>query len=369
MLSLDGVGGHDAIDCIRESSGFPTMARRNPKTGSMTLKGLARALGVHASTVSRALDPRRQGLVAPAMVEKVRAAAARLGYRPDPIAASLRTRRSRLIGVLVPDIANPVFSPIIGGIADALARAGYALVVADAGIDGARQTDMAERLLAQRVDGLILATASRADGLVESCRARGLPVVLVNRAADDTRVPAIVSDDVAGMALVVAHLAARGHARIGHVAGPAHLSTGHLRRVGFEAAMRAAGLAIDAGAIRTAPAFTREAGEAAAAELLAARPDLTAIVAANDLLALGAYGAARARGLRCPADISITGHNDMPLVDLVDPPLTTVRIEHRAMGTHAADAVLAMLNDASVPPTSLRLAPSLVVRGSTSAPR
>ena len=330
----------------------------------MTLKRLADALGVHASTVSRALDPRRRTLVAPDVAEKIRAAADRLGYRPDPIAASLRTRRSRLIGVLVPDIANPVFSPIIGGIAGALSRAGYALVMADAGVDGARQADMAERLIAQRVDGLILATASRDDALVERCRVRRLPVVLVNRAADDDRVPAIVSDDMAGMALVVEHLAALGHRRIGHIAGPAHLSTGHLRRRGFEAAMRA-----PADAIETASAFTREAGEVAAAALPARHPDLTAIVAANDLLALGTYGAARARGLRCPADISITGHNDMPLVDLVDPPLTTVRIEHRAMGAHAAEAVLTMLDDGATRPESLRLAPSLVLRGSTAAAR
>jgi LacI family transcriptional regulator len=339
------------------------MARKAAKSGPMTLKRLAKALGVHASTVSRALDPRRQNLVAAPVAERVRAAADKAGFRPDPVAASLRTRRSRLIGVLVPDIANPVFSPIIGGIARILAQAGYAAVVADAGTEPARQADLAERLIARRVDGLILATASRKDPLVETCRARGLPVVQVNRASDDARVPAIVGDDSAGMDLAVRHLAQLGHTRIGHIAGPPAISTGFLRRCGFEAAMKALGLASDA--IETAPAYSRESGRDAATRLLAHRPDLTAIAASNDLLALGAYKALAEAGKACPRDISIVGHNDMPLVDLVDPALTTIHIDHRAMGERAAQALLDALDGARAQPAPVLLAPALVVRAST----
>jgi LacI family transcriptional regulator len=352
------------------------MARRKPDptdSGTRpTLKRLALAVGVHASTVSRALDPQRSTVVAPAVVARVRAAAERMGYRPDPVARSLRTRRSHLIGVLVPDIANPVFSPIIGGIAEALAQADYALVVADGGTDGTRQSDMAERLIAQRIDGLILATASRRDGLVERCRARGLPVVLVNRASDDAGLAAIVSDDAAGMALVVAHLASLGHRRIGHLAGPAAISTGFLRRSGFEAALQAHGLDDDPRRIEAASAYTRAAGAAAAEALLARCPEITALAAANDLLALGALEALRKHGLACPRDISVTGHNDMPHVDLVDPPLTTVRIEHREMGQRAARAVLAAIDAKDAPaPTAqtVRLAPTLIVRASSGRPR
>jgi LacI family transcriptional regulator len=163
----------------------------------------------------------------------------------------------------------------------------------------------------------------------------------------------------------VRHLLALGHARIGHLAGPQDLSTGVLRRTGFEAAMCEAGR--DPSAIATAGAYTREAGRAATAELLD-RTELSAIVAANDLLALGAYQELAVRSLACPQEVSVVGHNDMPLVDMVDPSLTTVRIDHLAMGREAARLVVARIEDGLEEPLVRTTKPSLVVRASTAAP-
>ena len=136
---------------------------------NVTLKQVAERAGVHASTASRALNLATRSMVVAEVVARVEKAAAELGYRRDPVAASLRTGRSRLVGVLVPDIANPVFSPILSGASEFFAAQGYALIVADVGNDEGRQIDLVEGLAAHRVDGLILATVSREDPLVDYC--------------------------------------------------------------------------------------------------------------------------------------------------------------------------------------------------------
>lgn len=335
----------------------------------VNLKRLADAVGVHPSTVSRALDPAKRHLVAEEVAERIVRAARELGYRPNPVAASLRTRRSRLVGVLVPDITNPVFSPIISGIAAVLGGEGYSTIVADAGPDPGRRLALIDELIARQVDGLVMATVSRDDPSLEHCLAQNVPVVLVNRADDHERASAVVSDDLAGMQLAVAHLAGLGHRAIGHLAGPPHLSTGHLRRLGFELAMVSHRLPVLPGAIVEASAYDREEGERATLELLAAVPGLTAIAASNDLLALGAYKALESLGRRCPDDISIVGHNDMPLVDMVSPALTTVRIGPRDMGREAARLLMEQMRPGGGPVRRVALQPTLVVRASTAPPR
>lgn len=330
---------------------------------AVTLKQVAKAAGVHSSTASRALDPSKRHMLGGEVVERVAEAAKSLGYRPNTLAASLRTQRSRLVGVLLPDLTNSVFSPILGGVTEALGEAGYSVVVADAGTDGEHQARLFNELLARRVDGLVLATASRSDPLVERTLETGIPTVLVNRAESGNRVGSVVSDDGEGMRLAVEHLLDLGHRNIAHIAGPPNLSTGFLRRRGLEKCLSAHGLAPVATTI--ARAFSREEGRLACLALLDKTCKATAIVAANDLLAMGAYQALRERGLSCPGDISIVGHNDMPLVDMINPPLTTVRIRHRTMGREAARLLLSQIQDADTPVQSIVLTPELVVRGST----
>jgi LacI family transcriptional regulator len=219
-----------------------------------------------------------------------------------------------------------------------------------------------ENLLSQRVDGLILATVSQDDELVGFCIRRGLPVILVNRSEARDRVSSVVSDDDLGMRLAVDHLVGLGHQHIAHVAGPLSTSTGTLRRDGFERAMSHHGLR---GVVREAAGYTREAGAQAAALLLDVGGRITAIVAANDLLALGVLDALKERRLRCPDDISLVGHNDMPLMDVVSPPLTTVRIEHREMGRTAGRMLVDTITSGSSEIRHVVLRPILIVRDST----
>jgi len=344
----------------------------------VTIQVVARAARVHASTVSRALSPHARQLVTPAVADRVRAVAGRLGYVPDPVAAGLRTRRTAMIGVLIPDLANPVFPPILRGIESALGETGYTAIIANTDNDPDRARQALERLAARRVDGMILATVTHGDPLVARCRKLGLPVVLVNRGGDAAGASSVTNDDTRGIALAVEHLVALGHQRIGHVAGPRGLSTGAARRAGFVAALRTHG--IDAGdaliaeaagdaLVAEAASYSIAAGIPAAAVLLDRHPGLTAIVAANDLLALGCYDELARRGLACPRDVSVTGYNDMPFADRFAPPLTTVRIAHRAMGVEVARVLLAEIASPRARKQHLRLEPELVVRGSTAPPR
>jgi LacI family transcriptional regulator len=326
-----------------------------------TLQQVADAARVHRSTASRALSPETAGLISPDVVARITETAARLGYRRDLLAASLRTSRTRLVGVLVPDFANPVFAPILAGVEAALAEHHYAMLVANAPGD-ASALELVEGLVARRAEGLILATAHARDRVLARCVELGLPTVLVNRSDPEGRLSAVTPDDHEGMRLAVLHLASLGHRRIGHLAGPQDVSTGLLRAEGFRSAMLEAGLT--PGPIVAAAAYTREAGQAAAARLLARR-GLTAIAAANDLLALGAVRALSARGLCCPDDVSITGHNDMPLVDMVQPPLTTIRISHDLIGREGARLLLERIAQPDLPPAQIRTPPELILRAST----
>jgi LacI family transcriptional regulator len=325
---------------------------------------VAEAAGVHPSTVSRALDPARRHLIGNDVLSKVEETARALGYQRNIAAAALRTGRSGMVGVILPDVANPVFGPILAGVEEALGREGCSAIVANAGGSAARALEAVRRLAARSVDGIVLAAAELEDAVVSFCLEAALPIVLVNRAEARQRTPSVISDDRAGMALAVRHLRDLGHRRIGHLAGPQTVSTGLWRREGFERAMGEGGRS----PIAVATSYDREEG-ARAADRLLAEDGLTAIACANDLLALGAVAAARQRGLRCPADISIIGYNDMPLIDIVDPPLTSIRISSEEMGRAAGLRLLRAFAGEAGGHDRTVVAPVLVIRGSTAPPR
>jgi LacI family transcriptional regulator len=333
-----------------------------------TLRDVASTVGVHPSTVSRVLNPRTRHLVSSDIAHRVDAAALELGYRPNAIASSLRTRRSHTVAVIIPDITNPLFPPVVRGIEDRLREEGYTAIVANTGADPEREGELVETMKARGVDGFVLATARRRDAAIDRYAVEGLPLVLVNRRVEGAEVAAIFGDDAAGIGLVVRHLAALGHRRIAHVAGPAEMSTGHARQRAFLEAMAGAGLAADRRLVAVAQRFDIAEGRTALLRLFAAGLPFTAVVAGNDLLALGCYEALALQGRRCPEEVSVTGYNDMPFVDKVCPPLTTVRIDAYGMGVAAARVLVAQLADRAASKPQIRLDPTLVVRRSTAPP-
>ena len=333
--------------------------------GPATLRDVARLAGVHPGTVSRALNPQTRGLVNERTARRVLAAAEELGYRPNPIARGLRTNRSHTIGVLVPDLMNPLFAAVVRGIEDGLSEAGYTPLIANTDNDAEREQVAYEAMSARQVDGFIAATAVRDHWLLADQARSGVKVVLVNRRVDSDAIPAVTGDDHAGIRLAVEHRAELGHRRIAHLGGSQALYTGWSRHQGFLDAMRALEFERDPHLVVFSDTFTAREGARCCGELLDRRRDFTAIVAGNDLLALGCYDALEERGLRCPDDVSVVGYNDMPFVDRFRPPLTTVRVPHYELGATAAELMLEQLQGVDAPARQLELPPELVIRGST----
>ncbi len=333
-----------------------------------TLRDVAVAAGVHPGTASRAMNAETAHLVNPTTARRVREAATRLGYVPNPLARSLKTNRTLSLGAVVPDIANPLFPPILRGIEDVATASGYNLLIANTDNEAAREQEQVASLRARQVDGLILASARLEDPVVSTLVADGVPVVLVNRVEPDLPISSVAGDDSTGIRQVVDHLVGLGHRHIAHIAGPLSTSTGSIRARAFRQEVAEVGLDPADCPVLEASGYLVEEGHRCLAELLRQHPGTTAVVAANDMLAIGCYDALRELGLSCPRDVSIVGFNDMPFVDKVSPPLTTVHLRLYDTGAEAARLMLELLKDRSLPPKSVILPVSLVVRDSTAPP-
>jgi LacI family transcriptional regulator len=337
----------------------------------VTLRDVAVRAGVHPATASRALNPETRILVSEDTARRVLDAAEALGYSPNPVARSLRTRRSHTVGVLIPDLNNPLFPPMVRGLEDRLAAAGYVALIGNTDSDDKRERMVFDQMRARHVDGLVLATARLRHPLLAEASRAEIPVVLINRLAQDYSFPSVTVDNERGVRMAVSHLAGLGHRRIAHIAGPQEMSTGLSRYRGFVTAIESSGLQVDSDLVVFAKAFTVEEGLRCARLLLergGGQPglaDCTAIAAANDMLAVGCYAALDECGLSCPEDISVVGFNDMPFIDRLRPPLTTIRFPHYQVGTEAAQLLLERIAEHSGPVKILYLAPELIIRGST----
>jgi LacI family transcriptional regulator, galactose operon repressor len=333
-----------------------------------TLRDVAEAAGVHAATASRALNPATRGLVNADTARRVIKVAEQLGYRPNPIARGLKTAKSGTVGIVLPDLTNPLFPPIVRGIEGVLEPAGYSGLIVNTDNDPGREQWQIEHLRSRQVEGLIVATARVEHPLMEQLHREGVVLVMVNRRPEGVDVPSITPDDAAGIEQAVRHLAGLGHTRIAHIAGPANTSTGVTRARAFRSAVRDLGLDDDPALVARTSQWSEHAGAEGLRGLLDDGPPFTAIVAGNDLIALGCYDVFRERGIECPAEMSVVGFNDMPFLDKLQPPLTSVAIPHQQVGAEAARLLLDSIADPGRPARSVLLPLSLVVRGST-APR
>lgn len=334
-----------------------------------TLRDVAEAAGVHAATASRALNPETRGLVNAETARRVMRAAESLGYVPNPIARSLKTARSRTIGMVLPDLMNPLFPPIVRGVQDVLREAGYSGLIVNTDNDPGVERSQVGSLLSWHVEGLIVATALLEHPLLEELHKQKVKMVLVNRRPEKVELPTVTPDDAGGVEMAVRHLAGLGHRRILHLAGPQTTSTGVIRARAFSHAVRDLGLETDPALVERCEYWSEDEGARALTAVLDRGTEFTAVVAGNDLIALGCYDVFATRGLRCPDDISVVGFNDMPFLDKLRPPLTTVSAPHHQIGVEACRMLLESLAEPKRPARSVLLPVSLAVRGSTAAPR
>lgn len=330
----------------------------------VTLRVIADQLGLDVSTVSRVLngsdgDGRRAASGTTA--RRVRDLAEELGYRRDPAAVSLRTRRSNLIGVVFARLSEIVVATIYEGIEEEAARHGFAAFVTNTQDDPVRQRERIAMVLGRRVDGLIIGDAHLDGAALADPALRGTPHVLVNRRTDGG-LPAVTCDDYRGGRLVAEHFLRLGHRRVGCVAGESFASTGTDRTAGFVDRYAEAGLPVPPELVRHC-AFDTAGGREAATALLTADGRPTALFAVNDLAAIGVLGAARDLGRHPGRDLALAGFNDTPVAAELPVALTTVRSPMAEQGRVAVRELLRRIGGA--PARSRRLAPELVERASS----
>lgn len=331
----------------------------------VTLKDIARETGVHVSTVSRALDPNARTSLTREVVERIRTTAERMGYRPNRLASGLRTKRTMSIGLMIPDIENTLFPPIVRGAESVLEPAGYTSIIVNTDSDRKRETKLVDVLLERGVDGIIHAAPYRSDPRMIEVARRGLPMVTVNRQIENCDIPAVVNDDPGGIAMMLRYLHENGHRRIAHIAGPKNLSTGRARIEAFRATAQELHLDLPDEALVISDYFDEQEGRRCTMQLLDSGAEFTAILCANDRLALGAFDALRRRGLSCPEDVSVTGYNGIPFLDLIPPGLTTIQIPQFDIGRIGAELLIKMMADPDVTiPRTTILPVKLVERGS-----
>ncbi len=330
-----------------------------------TLREVAEKAGVHPATASRALNAATESMVNAGTAARIQKVAKELGYTPNPIARSLKTSRSMSIGLVIPDLTNPLFPPIVRGVEDVLRPAGYNAWIVNTDSQTDVEAAAVDSLRQRNVEGFVFATALLEQPLLEELAASSVPMVLVNRSTAIADIPSVTPDDAAGVVLAVQHLIDLGHRHIVHLAGPQDTSTGATRRKAFRQALEDQNLPHDSSGIHYCETWSEEAGARGMGTLLDSGPPFTAVLAGNDQLALGAYDALAERGLRCPDDVSVVGFNDIPFIDKVSPPLTTIHIPHVEIGAEAGRLLLELLDDPTRHPRSLLLPVTLIVRGST----
>ena len=327
-----------------------------------TILDVAREAGVSKSTVSRVLDERLPTSNSET-AQRVRDVAQRLGYRRDRFASALRRQQTRTIGVLVPRLTDTVMAMTFERIAAACARRDQFAIVATTDDDPLTEKDAVERLLDQRVDGLVLTTARLDDDVTASLREQGVPVVLALRSDGST--PSATGDDELGGYLATRHLLDLGHRRVALVAGPSYASSAVGRQVGYRRAMAEAGVTDVDGLVHES-AFSMESGEEVARRVLATDERPTAVFAVNDNTAIGVLAAAQALGLSVPEDLSVVGYNDVPVSARLPRPLTTVRVPFDQI----AAATLELLDEtrAGAPARHVTVAPTLIPRSTSARP-
>ena len=321
---------------------------------------VAHEAGVSKQTVSRVLN--NKGEISQATRLKVLAVIKQLGYRPSSLARGLATNKTMTLGLVVPDIGNPFFSEITRGADSAAHSAGYSLLLGNTFEDPEREADVLRTLEEKHVDGIVLCSSRLSDDQLDAFCAEQ-PMVLVNRQHASANVGSVRVDDAAGASAAVHHLIQSGRSAIGFLSGPPASHSGQERAKGYAAALHETGLALDPTLnVNCLPYL--EGGRQVTLNLLATRPDVNALFCYNDLVAAGALQACAQAGRRVPQDVAVVGCDDIPLAEMVTPPLTTLHVSQQEMGASAVQLLLNKINGCAKECHEIVLHPQLVIRAS-----
>lgn len=335
---------------------------RQEKKSHVTLQQVAQHAGVSRATASLAL--RGSTSISKATREKVQASIQELGYVYDRVAANLRSKASTTVGLIIMELANPFYSELLVGIHHELDNAGKTVILGTTFDSLGIQDRLLSTMLEHRVGGIILSAVPNSPmDPIDRIRSHGIPIVLVGRRPTAANCDYVGIDNERGGQIAVDYLIKKWHRRIAFVGGYSLLSSWQGRKLGYDTALRLAGIPIDASLVIESPA-TRQGGYDAIQQVLEAKNPPTAVFCYNDAIAIGAMTKLRELGLTPGKDISIVGFDDIPETEIISPKLTTVSSFPRMLGLHAARVLQERVNNPDMPPQTVILQPSLIIRES-----
>ena len=333
---------------------------------AVTIKDIAKRLGVSTTTVSRALNDYED--ISPEMKSRVRDAAAEMGYIPNTLAQRLRKKQADSLGLILPThgprFSDPFFSELLAGIGNRASRLGYDLLVSTYPPGEAESQAYRQQVQSHRVDGFIIVRTRRRDARIDYLLEEGFPFVAFGRVEGENDFPYIDEDGEYGMQRVFHHLAGLGHRRIACILSPSELNFTRIRLNGVRLGLEAHGIPLDESLLATGD-LTQRGGHRQAARLLSLAQPPTAIVAFNDLMAIGAMSAAQERGLVVGRDVSITGFDNIPMAEDSYPPLTTVNQPIYKIGSTLTSMLVSVIKEEALESKSVCLRPELVRRQSS----
>lgn len=328
----------------------------------MNINEIAKHAGVSTATVSRTIND--SGKVRPETAEKVWRVVQTMGYHPSSHAQALASGKSQLIGLIISDITNPFFPEIVRSFEEISLRNGFEVIVANTGYNSSRMAHTVRRMIQRKTEGVAVLTTEMEPALVEQLETQKIPVVFLDTGRTGMHASNIKVDYGMGIMEAVEHLVGLGHRRIGYIGGPVKYASARARRSAFLKCLQKYGLSMDDDLIQRGN-FKIEGGEDAMERLLAMKGRPTAILAANDLSAIGALHAALHMGLKVPDDVSIVGFDDIDFCQLTQPPLTTIRLSRHVIAEKAFDALASIIQDKSKHGRQYKVETRLVIRNST----
>src|SRR5262245_60662575 len=329
----------------------------------MRIRDIAKLAGVSTATVSHVVNDTR--FVSEETKQKVLAVIERTGYTPNANARNLASRQNHTLGLILSDLSNPFFPELVKSIQESAIEAGYDISMGNTNYDPQRTASCVQRMLEQRVSGVAVMTSEMDAALIRRLAEREIAVVFLDVGKAGPHTSNIVVNYEKGIREGVEHLLQLGHRRIAYISGPQRLKSAQRRLLAFSKTMKK----YDA-SLRTEPSiyegdFKATGGQMAVAEILRQKTAPTAILAANDLMAIGALGELKKAGLRVPEDISVIGFDDIAFAALTDPPLTTIALPREEIGRAAVEALLNTIKDSGRLGQEYKIAPALIVREST----
>jgi len=315
------------------------------KNKQATIKDIARELGVSPSTVSRALND--HPAISNATKEKVKAKAKELKYEPNIVALSLKSRSTKTIGVVIPELIHFFFSSVISGIEEVAYDNGYTVMVCQSNESHEKEVKDVMALLSHRVDGLLISQAKEIENNehYDEIQERGVPLVFFDRKADDVIAPSIIIDDVLASYEATNHLITRGCKSILHLGNNLNMPISKSRVAGYKKALSENGLSVIKNHIVDCPSSQQSDSYAKMLSLLEGGLKIDGLFASNDLLAIGAIKALKQFGLRIPEDVAVVGFSNWNFCDMVDPPLSSVDQPGKEMGRKAMERLLTMIKE------------------------